>query len=122
MTNFKNPNRPIVPAAFPLQEPIRPTEPQVAENFMALIEREIGPVPLLGLTNQVFVDRVNTTMTLRYYFQEPCDHELAALGLARQGYWLRVRPGAENFIVSIARVASILHAARLRALKSKLDH
>lgn len=122
MTYFKHPNRPIAPLSLPLREPARPNEPQVTENFTALIESEMGSVGLLDLTNQVFADRVNTTTTLRYYFQEACENELAGLGFYRQGYWLRVRPGAENFIVSIARVASILHAARIRALKTNVNH
>lgn len=117
----KFPNKPILPIALPfnIEPEIGPTQPIVSENFVELIKNEMSQISVVELTAEVFADLVNMTHTLRYYFQEPTEKELAALGFYRQGYWLRVRTGSENLIVSIPKVASILHSARLRKLRHK---
>lgn len=111
MTTFKQThNKPVVPLGLPLK--VENIEKPAAEDFIALIDKEIGAVPMLGLTAEVFVERVNGTHALRYYFQDLSDRELASLGISLQGYWLRVRPGSENFIISVPRVAALLQAAQ----------
>lgn len=121
MTNFKYPSKPIVPIGLPLvpeqTSDVNSLESSVSEDFVALIKKEMGAISVVELTAEVFVDRVNTTHSLRYYFQEPTEKELTNLGFYRQGYWLRARPGSENLIVSIPKVAGVLRTARLRTIK-----
>lgn len=113
MATFKDTtNKPIVPLGLPLK--VENIEKQASDDFVALIDKEIGSVPVLGLTTEVFVDRVNRTHALRYYFQDLSERELSSLGVTLQGYWLRVRPGSENFIISVPRVASLLQGAQHR--------
>jgi hypothetical protein len=99
------PVRPIVPPAFPIE-----TRPE--QKFIDLIAAELRGLPQVSLTADIFVDHVNATMTLRYYFQDLSEAELASLGLRRQGYWLRVAPGAEPHLISISHVAKLLHRAQ----------
>lgn len=118
MSNISNFNKPIVPLSLPLKVELEPEQNADCEDFEKLIAAEIGPVPPMGMTTELFVERLNVTPVLRYYFQEPTLKELAGVGLVRQGYWLRVKPGSENFIVSVPRVAGMLRAARLRTMSN----
>lgn len=121
-------NKPVLPLGSPLKPETDgraktpdypaapgPTNSDASEDFVLMIEKELGTFSPLGLTAEVFADRINATTALRYYFQEPTEKELAALGFYRQGYWLRVLPDSKNNLISVPKVASVLRAACIRA-------
>lgn len=128
MPNFTKPPKPIFPLALPFgfpnpqlqkllpaksEVPHPGPDPVLLEDFIALIERELGEQSRLNLTTEAFVNCVNAAGVLRYFFQDLTESELEKIGVRRQGYWLRLQPGCEHNLVSITQVAKLLHCSQI---------